>query len=99
MKTKSFSFVAVSLLCVAFASPLYAQAEEASSADEESLNAERPGFTNGTETVAPGHFQIESGYAHSRDGSTREHRFNDGAQLRFPLNKRSEFRIGLPAYS
>ena len=66
---------------------------------EEPIDAERPGFTNGTGTVAPGHFQIEAGYMYTRasDG-TREHRIGDSALLRVPVSKNTEVRFGLPTY-
>ena len=67
--------------------------------DTAAIEAERPGFTNGTATVEPGHIQFETGVAFTRDGDTRDNRINDGAQVRFPLNVRSEVRLGLPAYS
>lgn len=87
--------VAAALLMTLVSSPTRVLASD----DTEQIEAERPGFTNGTATVIAGHFQVETGFAFSRDGDTRDMRINDGAQLRYPLNNHSEVRLGLPAYS
>lgn len=93
---KPLSIVSIAALFVtACLHPMRALASD----DTEQIEAERPGFTNGTATVKPGYFQVETGISFSRDGDTRDHRINDDAQLRYPLNDHSEVRLGLPAYS
>ncbi len=64
----------------------------------EPISPERPGFTNGTDTVALSRYQLEAGYAFSHTGGDREHALGDGGQLRFPLRKNVEVRAGLPTY-
>ncbi len=75
------------------------QATGASSPKEDPIAPERPGFTNGTDTVPVGRVQFEFGYAFNSAPNSREHRVGDGAQVRFPFTDRFEGRIGLPAYS
>ena len=64
----------------------------------ESFSAERPGYAAGTDTVPLGRYQIELGYTYANGGGSSQSRFLDGTQVRFPLNDRVEWRIGVPAY-
>lgn len=66
--------------------------------DPAPFSAERPGFTNGVGTVAPGYFQLEYGYRYSHDGGSTTHQLGEGGQIRAPLKEYSEVRFGLPAY-
>jgi len=83
-------FLVLSLLFTAGA----AFAQEAS----DPISPERPGFTNGTDTVAPGRYQFETGYAFTYTRGDREHALGDSGQLRFPLRSNVEVRAGLPTY-
>lgn len=66
---------------------------------EQPIDAERPGFTNGTGTVAPGHVQLEAGYLFTRSSDgTREHRLGDSTLLRIPTSATTEVRLGLPTH-
>ena len=66
-----------------------------------SLTPDRPGFTNGSDTVTPGHVQIEGGVSRTKtlaiNGGVRS---TDGPQLlvRTGLNDRTELRLTLPDY-
>ena len=66
--------------------------------DEAPFSPERPGFTNGTDTLAPHHIQLETGFLYQRTGDSRQVHYNDSAQVRVPLGVRSEVRLGLPVY-
>jgi hypothetical protein len=85
------------------ASSAHAQAQQAANGNTagdgvDAITAERPGFTNGTETVALHHIQFETGYLYARQGGLTEHHLDDGGQLRYPFGDRAEFRVGLPVY-
>jgi hypothetical protein len=62
------------------------------------ISAERPGFTNGTDTVESGRFQYETGYLYQRQAGVAVNHLNDQGQLRLPFRPNAEFRVGLPAY-
>jgi hypothetical protein len=66
--------------------------------DEEPISPERPGFTNGTDTIPFGRYQFETGYQYSHDGKSFEHEIDNSAQLRFGVSPRAEVRLGVPAY-
>ena len=84
---KRFLFFAVALL--AAVSPVRA--------DDDTLDAERPGFTAGIAIVARP--QYELGITRYRDGGSRTV-FNDGGLLRLPTkNKSLEVRLGVPSRS
>ncbi|MES2464378.1 MAG: transporter [Armatimonadota bacterium] len=70
------------------------QAQEA----DDPISPERPGFTNGTDTVPLARFQFETGYQYARDGKTSEHEIDNSAQLRYGISSRAEIRLGVPAY-
>ncbi len=78
----------------------FASGAQAQDKKDDPIEAERPGFTNGTGTVPVGHLQFETGYLYSRsDAGVHEHRLGDSALLRIPTGTNTEFRIGLPVYS
>jgi hypothetical protein len=74
-----------------------ARAQEPTTQPAEPFSAERPGFTNGTDTIPPGFYQLELGYTYLNGGGW-QHRLGDGAQVRLPITPRLEGRVGLPAY-
>jgi hypothetical protein len=86
-------FGAAFLVAVAVATGTTARAQ-----GDPPFSAERPGFTNGVGTVAPGYFQFEYGYRYGRSGGADSHLIGDGGQVRAPLAEYSEFRLGLPPY-
>ena len=63
------------------------------------ISAERPGFTNGTDTVPQGKIQWEGGYQFAKDSSSKQHILGDGMQVRYPFAPNAEVRLGLPDYS
>lgn len=72
-----------------------------SSGSDDALTPDRPGFTNGSDTVAPGQVQIEVGVTRTRDASANGGgRATDAPQalLRTGLNARTELRVTLPDY-
>lgn len=72
-----------------------------SSGGDDALTPDRPGFTNGSDTVAPGRVQIEAGVTRTKDASA-----NGGGQvtdapqalLRTGLGDKTELRVTLPDY-
>lgn len=86
-------FTVFAVLLLASAGAAFAAAD-----DEEPISPERPGFTNGTDTVAPGHLQLEWGVVTARQDADRQTEAGDGAQLRVPLSERAEARLGLQSY-
>jgi hypothetical protein len=68
------------------------------SADDEPISAERPGFTNGTDTVPVRKIQFETGYQYARDGKSIEHELDNSAQIRFGVSSNAEIRFGIPTY-
>lgn len=86
--------------------PATAQAQQPASpppaakeAKEQSpISPERPGYTNGTDTVPPGDLQFEIGFVYSGFGGSHLSQLGNGAQLRVPLTERAEVRFGLPSY-
>ena len=89
-------FLATTLLCAGSA---FAQTNEVA---DEPIAPDRPGFTNGSETVAPHRVIIESGFTQTRD------RARDGggvaddfpeALLRFGVKSNLELQLGLPNYN
>ncbi len=65
---------------------------------DQPFSAERPGFTNGTETVPPGQLQFEFAYLYQNGDGTWTNRIGDSGQFRVPLNRQMEVRLGVPAY-
>ena len=65
----------------------------------EPLESDRPDFTEGTRSIAPGHLQLEIGYTYTRDsvGDSREHTLPE-ALLRAGLSQDIELRLGVPGY-
>ena len=72
-----------------------------SSNSDNALTPDRPGFTNGSDTVAPGRIQVELGVARTKVAAA-----NGGAQatdapqalIRTGLNDKAELRLTLPDY-
>jgi hypothetical protein len=94
------SFI-VGSICSVIGGAAYAQdsaATKSAGNDAPGFSAERPGYTNGTDTVPPGSYQVELGYTYANGGGTWQNRYFDGSQIRFPINTRTEWRIGIPAY-
>lgn len=74
-----------------------AQAQTNPAPSPAAMGADRPDFTEGTDVVGPGVFQIEGGYTYTRSGKTREHSLGE-ALLRIGSGSRFEWRLGLPNY-
>jgi hypothetical protein len=92
---KPQAFIRPVLLILAFTPTLaFAQAQD----ETGPISSERPGFTNGTDTVPVGKYQIEAGYQYSRDGRESEHEIGNGTQLRYGVSPRAEIRFGIPSY-
>ncbi|HEX4963406.1 MAG TPA: transporter, partial [Thermoanaerobaculia bacterium] len=64
---------------------------------EEPVNPDRPDFTNGPSLVAPGHFQLETGYTYSRSGPERTSALGE-ILVRYAFDDRWEARLGLNSY-
>ena len=65
------------------------------------LTPDRPGFTNGSDTVAPGHVQVELGATrtkYSADSGMGQATDAPETLLRTGLNVRTELRLTLPNY-
>jgi hypothetical protein len=72
-----------------------------SSGGGDALTPDRPGFTNGSDTVAPGRVQIEMGITRTKDASANGGRqATDAPQalIRTGLNDKTELRLTLPDY-
>lgn len=97
---KDFRFVIVTIFAVVFFAgrSAWAQQEQPSVPSSEPMSTERGGFSNGTETVTPGHLQLEAGYLYHKANGTHDQSPDDGTQLRFGLRSRFEVRFGLPSY-
>jgi hypothetical protein len=61
------------------------------------LSTERPGFTNGVETVGLGRIQFETGITLS-DTGIKNYLIGDGSLLRLGRAKNAELRLSLPTY-
>ena len=73
----------------------------AGKADDGTLTPDRPGFTNGGDTVAPGHIQIEVGISRTKYAAANGlGQATDAPQvlLRTGLNAKTELRVTLPDY-
>jgi len=68
----------------------------------DALMPDRPGFTNGSDTVAPGHVQIEMGVTRTKQASDGQSagQSTDAPQalVRTGLNAKTELRVTLPDY-
>ena len=82
------------LFLIALAVSCSAGAVYAQSSD---LVTDRPDFSESTETVAPGEFQVESGYTFTDGGGVESHALGE-VLVRIGLNERTELRLGLPSY-
>ena len=71
------------------------------------LTPDRPGFTNSSQTVAPGRVVVESGLAQTRDRAANDRAANGGTVtddypetlLRFGTARDLELQLGLPNYN
>lgn len=61
---------------------------------DDSINPERPGFTNGAATVGYRVWQFEEGLTRSQG----EFRLGDGGIARYGLSAKTELRLGLPSW-
>jgi Putative MetA-pathway of phenol degradation len=62
------------------------------------IEADRPDFTESTETVPPGTIQAEGGYTLSRDEATTTHSIGE-LLVRVPASRHAEVRVGFNSYS
>src|ERR1700750_772809 len=71
------------------------QSAQSQSADDDLINADRPGIADGSTVVGAKTFQLESGIQqeYRRSGNVREHTFFAPTLLRFGINSKSEVRI------
>lgn len=67
--------------------PIFALVFATSYAQAEAISADRPGYTSGTHTVAPGHFHIEAGMTRSTS--------NQGASVTSISIPQTNVRIGM----
>lgn len=68
---------------------------------DDALTPDRPGFTNGSDTVAPGRVQIELGVTRTKDaadGGGAQATDAPQALIRTGLNAKTELRLTLPDY-
>ena len=79
-----------------------ARAQTKNAADDEPIAPDRPGFTNGSATVAPGRVIIEGGFTQTRDRARNGGDVADDfpeALLRFGVKSNLELQLGLPNYN
>ncbi len=69
-----------------------------SSTAQEALVTDRPDFTESTETVKLGRFQLEGGYTFTRIDNNKEHTLGE-LLLRIGARQRLELRIGISSYA
>jgi hypothetical protein len=62
------------------------------------IEADRPDFTESTETVPPGSVQAEGGYTYSRDESGANHSIGE-LLIRVPATSHAEARVAVNSYS
>jgi hypothetical protein len=62
------------------------------------IDADRPDFTESTETVPPGSIQAEGGYTYSRDESGTNHSIGE-LLIRVPATSHAEARVAVNSYS
>ncbi len=62
------------------------------------MEADRPDFTENTETVSPGSFHAESGYNVSHQTGSTTHSFGE-LLVRIPAGSRAEVRVAFNSYS
>lgn len=78
-----------------------AKAPAAPEAAADGLTPDRPGFTNGSDTVSPGHVQVESGLARTKySAESGQGQATDAPEIlvRTGLNSKTELRLTLPNY-
>ncbi len=86
---KTAFVLSAALVCLA--SGLQAQEKD------EPISPDRPDFTQGTQIVEKGRFQVESGVTFERHGDARQTTLGE-VLLRLPLAQRAEIRFGVPSY-
>ncbi len=75
---------------------------DSNSRQEAPISPDRPGFTNGSDTVAPGRVILESGFAQTRDRNQNGGAVTDDfpeALLRFGATPNLELQLGVPNYN
>jgi len=78
-----------------------AKAPAAPEAAADGLTPDRPGFTNGSDTVSPGHVQVESGLARTKySAGSGQGQATDAPEIlvRTGLSRATELRLTLPNY-
>ena len=80
-----------SFLCIG---QVYAQEGSVRTTEPEPINTERPGFTNGIDTVGLKIFQFEGGITRRMGKNS----FLDGGIVRYGVQKQTEIRLGVPSY-
>jgi hypothetical protein len=70
-------------------------------ADDDLISADRPGIADGSQTLKPGQFQIETGLQreHDRDGGEDTRRLFTPTLLRYGFSDRFELRVESDAYN
>ena len=94
MRIRSLAAAALLALAAPLAGPLVAQDL---SGLKEPISPDRPNFTNGPDTVAPGHLQVETGYTFTRKGPGKDSSLGE-LLLRYAVDERWEARLGLGSY-
>jgi hypothetical protein len=86
-------------LALALAAPLAAHAQEDHgwSGLEDPIAPDRPDFTDGTATIAPGHVQVEGGGTYSRTGHDRETDLGE-LLVRIGVGERLEVQLAPGSY-
>ena len=95
-KPQCVAFCAMTVLSTGIISTAHAQ-KQSSSQNEGPLNSDRPGFSTGTATVAPGRIQFEGGLTANRQGDVRSYSFGE-LLVRSGLNDKTELRLVVPSY-
>lgn len=76
---------------------LHAAALPGTLVSEESMDADRPGFTTGPALLAPGRQQVETGYSFSRVGAQRDHALGE-VRLRAGVMSALELQVVLNSF-
>ncbi len=101
MNPKMISLLTV-LFCCAFTVFAHATEAEVDGRMSEPLVTDRPDFTESTETIPPGHFQLESGYTFTYDRESKERLREHAAPellLRVGMADNLELRFGWDGYA
>ncbi len=95
MRACPLLLVLAGLALAPFTAPLAAQ--EAPAAPDDSIDPDRPDFTEGTGIIPLGRMQVETGYTYSRVEDEGTSALGE-ILVRVPLGKRVEARIGVGSY-